>query len=122
MLSLLDRKIVDFFNRDQRDLLLTFVAEYSTPIFMTPTLPRLDTEAIFASWIGLAFVALVTFVAIAALTDTWSFARSVHASVGTDWFVAVFTTPSGLADLLTIISAGVVAKKVIAGLTKYGAG
>jgi hypothetical protein len=103
-------------------LLLTFVAEYSTPVLLATALPRLDAEAIFASWVCLAFVALGSFVAIAALTNTWPFARSVHTSVGADWFVAVITAPSGLADLLTIISAGVVAEKVVAGLTKYGAG
>lgn len=101
---------------------LTFVAENATPVFIAATLPGPRTEAVLASRIRLTFVTSCAFIAVAALTNTWSFARSMDASLGANGFVAVLTAPSGLADLLAFATAGVVAEEIITGLTKYGAG
>jgi hypothetical protein len=84
-------------------------------------LPGLCAEAVFASWICLAFVAARSFVAVAALTDTWPLARSMHASFGTERSVAVLTAPSGLADLLAHPAASVVAEEVVARLAQHRA-
>lgn len=101
---------------------LTFVAENATPVFIAAALPRPCAEAVLASRIRLTFVTSCAFIAVATLANTWSFARSVDASLGTNRLVAVLSTPSGLANLLASAAAGVVAEEIITGLTKYGAG
>lgn len=100
---------------------LTFVAEDSTPVLVASTLPRLVTEAIFASWIRLTLVASCAFVAVATLTDTWSFARSMQTSVGAERLFAILTAPSWLAHFLTLTAAGVVAEEVVARLAQHRA-
>jgi hypothetical protein len=102
-------------------LSLTFVAEDSTPVLVASTLPWLCAEAIFASWICLAFVAARSFVAVAALTHTWPLARSMHAALGAERSLAVLTAPSGLADLLAHPAASVVAEEVVARLAQHRA-